>query len=97
MPATRCCQDPAAWFAFFDEDGVGYLDRHLLEKARARARVWADFFQGVCVEAKAHPTCLLGIILEDYTRIRADSLLVGNSFISAAFPGTLTLQNRLPL
>ncbi|CAJ1446232.1 unnamed protein product, partial [Effrenium voratum] len=24
--------DPAAWFAFFDEDGVGYLDRHLLEK-----------------------------------------------------------------
>ncbi|CAJ1348493.1 unnamed protein product [Effrenium voratum] len=25
-------EDPAAWFAFFDEDGVGYLDRHLLEK-----------------------------------------------------------------
>ncbi|CAK9050186.1 Chaperone protein DnaJ [Durusdinium trenchii] len=25
-------EDPAAWFAFFDEDGSGYLERQLLEK-----------------------------------------------------------------
>ena len=27
-------QDPAGWFAFFDEDGSGYLERQLLEKAK---------------------------------------------------------------
>ena len=25
-------QDPAAWFAFFDEDGTGHLEQQLLEK-----------------------------------------------------------------
>lgn len=25
-------EDPAAWFAFFDEEGTGYLDRQLLER-----------------------------------------------------------------
>eukprot|EP00438_Fugacium_kawagutii_P025059 Skav209508 [mRNA] locus=scaffold2767:159351:163990:+ [translate_table: standard] len=29
---TVADQDPAGWFAFFDEDGSGYLERQLLEK-----------------------------------------------------------------
>lgn len=31
---VRLAQDPAGWFAFFDEDGSGYLERQLLEKAK---------------------------------------------------------------
>ena len=38
-------EDPAAWFAFFDEDGSGYLERQLLEKAA----VQKVFFSVLCL------------------------------------------------